>query len=154
MLPSVFLQKKTKITLDMARINKYITDSGFLGLIFGGRGFEFHKRNYFDNNIPDDYYIPNDDDMTNILISNVLNLFNNLQTMVIAYVQSHPFSLHQLVLLLTQTKIEKVEILAVDDNSWLFYLWGNSSSSFIKAYINEGYSIEYDGDFVISIKLL
>ena len=151
-----FLQKKTEIKIDMDNLNKYITDLGFLGLIFGGRGLELHRRDLFDDNFKNNYYIP--DDMTNILKLNVLNVFPNLQTMVIGWLEEHPFSLHQLALLLKDTKIKMVEIEAAKNSSWLFYLWSDKSSSLIKAYKNKGYSIEVDGKFdytfVISIKLL
>ena len=83
-----YFTKKTKIVINLDKLNSYITDLGFLGLIFGGRGLEKHRR------------IADDDDMTNILSLNVLNLFDNLQTMVMRNVDDYPISLHQLVLLL------------------------------------------------------
>ena len=39
----VFLQKQTKITIKMYWLARDIRDSGFLGLIFGGRGLERHQ---------------------------------------------------------------------------------------------------------------
>ena len=136
----VFLQKKTKIKINMSRMPK---DLGFLGLIFGGRGLEEHEDE-------DDDYIPDDDDMTNILKLNVLSLFNNLQTMEICNVYDYPFSLYQLVSLLTHTKIKKVLIY---NDKWLYSLWCDCSSSLIKAYKNNGYAVEYNG-VEMSINLL
>ena len=81
----------------MGTLGKHNLDLGFLRLIFGGRGLEKHDT--FDN------YICDDDDMTNIPL-NVLNLFKNLQTMVLKNIDDYPFSLYQLL----HTKIEKVEI--------------------------------------------
>ena len=98
-MESIFT-KKNKIEINMWSVGVYIEDSGFLGLIFGGRGLEKHRR---------DNYIP-DDDMTNILALSVLILFNNLKTMVIRSVDDYPFSLYQLVLLLRHTKMKGSDI--------------------------------------------
>ena len=151
----VFLQKKNKITIEMWHLNNFITDLEFLGLIFGGRGLEMHK--YEDDN---NFYIPDDNDMTNILKLNVLNLFNNLQTIWITNVQYrdkyYSFSLYQLLLFVRVNKIEKVQIstFSVNSLSWLDYLWGNKSLSLIEEYKKKGYGIEYDGKRRIYIKLL
>ena len=162
----VFLQKKTDIIIDMELLGKNIKDLGFLGLIFGGRGLEQHG--IFDFYVPnhDDmtnilaFYVPSHDDMTNILALNVLILFTNLTIMFINGVGEYPFSLYQLVLLLTHTKIKRVWIYSRKKNSWLYYLWRDKSSSLIEAYKNKGYAIDFDihhehgyGDH-ISIKLL
>ena len=155
----------------MNSLNSYIYDLGFLALLFGGRGLEMHwdkglifggrglEMNEYDNDDDNNnYYIPDDDDMTNILKLNVLNLFNNLQTIKIYRVQQYAkyysFSLYKLVLLLVKTKIENVYIYADVNDSWLCYLWRNKSSSLIEAYKNKGYGIEFDGYKTMSIKLL
>ena len=129
----VFLQKKTEIRINMYQLGKHITDLGFLGLMFGGRGFEMHR---------DSKYIP--DDMTNILN---FNLFNNLQTLVLDRVEDYPLSLHQLLLLLTRTKIKKVRMSASFykwlDYLWLYCSWRDNSSLLIQTYKNKGYAINY-----------
>ena len=133
----------------MDRLNRYILELQFLGLIFGGRGLEKHT---------DDDYIPGDDDMTNILTLNVLNLFKNLRTVRINGVRDYPFSLYQLVLLLGHTKIEEFAVFEDKEHSWFSCLWCGKSSSLIQAYKKKGYAIElYDcTPYVeeISIKLL
>ena len=146
LMESIFT-KKTQILLQMNNVGEYIPDLGFLGLIFSGRGLEKHKINKGDN-----YYIPEDDDMTNILKSNVLHLFNNLQTMDIYVVDDYPFS-YQLVSLLTHTMLRRVYIeTGVNNNTWVHYLWGAQSSSLIEAYENKGYAIEFKSGFGIDIK--
>ena len=159
----VFLQKKTEIKINMSELNFCISDLGFLGLIFGGRGLEMHE--YDSSDVDNNYVIPDDNDMTNIFA--LLNLFDNLQTLHIENVQvPHTnkywsFSLYRLLYLLTKTQIKKVEI-STDkiESSWLSYLWGDKSASFIKAYKNKGYAIAFDDDYkdyashCISIKLV
>ena len=58
--------------------------------------------------------------MTNILKLNVLNLFNNLQTIRMWFADYYPLSLYQLVWTLRHTKIEKVRISTASD-TWLLF---------------------------------
>ena len=76
--------------------------------------------------------------------------------MRISSVDYYPFSLYQLASLLTHTKIKKVDIITkfTGFNTWIYYLWVDSSSSLIEAYENKGYAIELDDDGDICIKLL
>ena len=145
----IFLQKKNCIEIDMDLLLMYISDFRYLGIIFGGRGFIITIKDDADDN----YVIPDDHDMTNIL---KLNLFNNLQTVNIKNVQYrngyHSFSLYQLLSILALSKIQKVEIsiparyTAVDRSSWLSYLWSKESLSLIKQYRNKEYVIEFVND--------
>ena len=102
--------------------------------------------------IVDNYVIPDDEDLTNILN---FKMFDNLQAIKIYGVQCgnqyFSFSFYHFRSLLTQTKIKKVEISvfhkADDDSSWLLYLWNKESLSIIKQCRNTGYSIHFDNDY-------
>ena len=147
-MESIFT-KKNIIEINMSCLGDYIKDLGFLRLIFGGRGLESHDG---------DNYICDDDDMTNILKLNVLNLFKNLQTLMIRMVQDHPFSLISIVIVIDAHKDKRGGGKALEEDSWLSCVWYDKSSSLIEAYKNNGYAIEFDhdvyGGYCLSIKLL
>ena len=140
-------------------LNKYISDSGFFRLLFGGKGLKKAKAKNKGNKYK--YHIRDNDNMTNILNFNLIKLFKNLKTIWIHDVQYenryYSFSLYQLALLLEKTKIQKVELFTVRtlDDSWLCCLWRDKSSSIIEAYKNRGYAIEFDESrHELEIKLL
>lgn len=149
----LFLKKKIEIKINMAELDDHQQnhiDASFLNVIFNGAGFKKYEYNEQVNEEIDYFIIPSDD--TNII---KFDIFPNLQEINITFAQDNdeywPFSLSQLLLILRQTKVEKVKIktnilLGVDLKSWIKWLWHNNSS-LIAQYQNEGYSIKFVDDY-------
>ena len=142
----LFLDKKSEIIINMDTLNRFITDTSILNVIFGGTGFKVIE--YTDNS--NDYSTPDDD--TNIPR---FDIFENLEVITIDGVQTNnygtryfPLSLNSLLLLLDQhSGIKEIKIgggRANDGTSWLSSVWERNKSVLQSDYENKGYVIEYD----------
>ena len=147
---AMFAQNKQEIYINIFVLKNYLKNDGWMKFLFGKSGLKTREYNSIDKN---NYFIPSDD--TNLLTKDIIDLFPNITSLRVDFVQFDgeywSFSLLQLLKLVNNTKIEQVKLNAIAKNkgesTWLSYLWETSSAELKVALNEEGWYINfYDQD--------